>query len=178
MYSNYFCNIIFISYLIIYFLQVLGKTAKNAEIGRNLRTTQKKTKTLPKLLEKPQAERIQRAVGFENVKKELGKWDAVVTANRVAPHRSFPLIQADISMKPSSAFLSKFRIKTELEKELEALNPPTEADEDNKQEFPLTLEEIIERRKEAAKLRAQQSYREAKARRQNKIKSKKFHRYL
>lgn len=127
-------------------------------------------------MEKPQAERIQRVIGFENVKKELEKWDAVVSANRVAPHRSFPLIQADVSMKPSSAFLSRFRLKSDLEKELEALKPPEVLEENEKEEFPLTLEEIKERRKEAAKLRALQSYQEAKARRQNKIKSKKFHR--
>lgn len=40
----------------------------------------------------------------------------------------------------------------------------------------MTLGEILERRSEAAKFRAQQSYKEAKAHRQNKIKSKKFHR--
>jgi U3 small nucleolar RNA-associated protein 14 len=40
--------------------------------------------------------------------------------------------------------------------------------------FPLSLEEIIERRKMIAQVRAQESYRMAKAARQNKIKSKKY----
>lgn len=39
--------------------------------------------------------------------------------------------------------------------------------------FPLTLEEMLEKRKEMAHLRAQLSYKQAKAQRQNKIKSKK-----
>lgn len=41
-------------------------------------------------------------------------------------------------------------------------------------EFPLTLAEIVERRQLMAKVRAQQSYRQAKAARQSKIKSKKY----
>jgi len=48
----------------------------------------------------------------------------------------------------------------------------TYAFQDGTSVFQLTLEEMIEKRKEAAKLRAQQSYMVAKARRQNKIKSK------
>lgn len=40
-------------------------------------------------------------------------------------------------------------------------------------EFPLTFEEMMEKKKELAKFRAKMSYQEAKARRQNKIKSKK-----
>lgn len=42
--------------------------------------------------------------------------------------------------------------------------------------FPMSIKEMMEKRREAAKLRAYQSYKEAKARRQNKIKSKKYHR--
>lgn len=45
---------------------------------------------------------------------------------------------------------------------------------DEEEEFPLTLEEVMERRQLVAKVRAQQSYKQYKARRQNKIKSKKY----
>lgn len=40
-------------------------------------------------------------------------------------------------------------------------------------DYPLTLAEIMEKRKMMAKLRAQQSYQQAKAARHSKIKSKK-----
>ncbi|KAG1714294.1 U3 small nucleolar RNA-associated protein 14 A [Nymphon striatum] len=42
----------------------------------------------------------------------------------------------------------------------------------------MSLEEALERRNELRKMRALQTYQEAKARRQNKIKSKKYHRFL
>lgn len=54
------------------------------------------------------------------------------------------------------------------------LNKNEKEEEDETLEFPLTLEEMIERRKEMANLRARQSYKEAKAHRQHKIKSKKY----
>lgn len=67
---------------------------------------------------------------------------------------------------------------TSFEKELSHIlmkkdNKNEEENEDDTLQFPLTLEEIIERRKEMANLRARQSYKEAKAQRQSKIKSKK-----
>jgi len=50
--------------------------------------------------------------------------------------------------------------------------------EKEKDKYPLTLKELLEKRKTMAKFRAQESYRHAKAHRQNKIKSKKYHRLL
>lgn len=50
--------------------------------------------------------------------------------------------------------------------------------EKEKEKYPLTLKELLEKRKTMAKFRAQESYRHAKAHRQNKIKSKKYHRLL
>ncbi|KAL3274066.1 hypothetical protein HHI36_015485 [Cryptolaemus montrouzieri] len=62
---------------------------------------------------------------------------------------------------------------------MEKTNPPKVEEihvDTEKEKFSMTMKEILEHRKDAAKLRAHQSYREAKARRQNKIKSKKYHR--
>lgn len=66
-------------------------------------------------------------------------------------------------------------MKSKLDEELEKLEPPKEP-EPVIEKFPMTLKEIMEKRREMARLRAQQSYQEAKYRRQSKIKSKKFHR--
>ncbi|XP_011315406.1 U3 small nucleolar RNA-associated protein 14 homolog C [Fopius arisanus] len=138
----------------------------------------KTTKALAKPLEKPQADKLKREVGFENTKKEIQKWDAIITRNRAAPKLSFPLSQGKVSLKGTTTdeFVKRFRVQSDLEKELAALEPPKQEEESKTDEFSLTLGEILEKRREAARFRAQQSYREAKAHRQNKIKSKKFHR--
>lgn len=154
----------------------LGKKGHHAEITKKLKSARQKTKLLTKPLEKPAADRIKRVVGFETAKKELKKWNAVITKNRVAESLNFPLAPTHMKLEPSNEFVKRFRLQSELEKELAALEPQKENIEEKKDEFSMTLNEIMMRRKEAAKIRALQSYREAKAHRQRKIKSKKFHR--
>lgn len=161
--------------------KVLKQRSSHVEIHKKLDRTKKKSKTLPKPLEKPQAERIRRSVGYENAKEELNKWEPVVTSNRAALHVHFPL-NTDVTLKEFTAKDKfKWRVKTELQKKIEEIEQQvvevkTAELQEPDIEFPLTLEEIMERRREAAKMRALQSYKEAKARRQNRIKSKKFHR--
>lgn len=100
---------------------------------------------------------MKRAVGFENTTKELAKWDAIITRNRIAPKLFFPLKQSSMRLKPTDEFVKRFRVLSELEKELNALEPekPNEIIEKT-DEFSLTLEEMKEKRLEAAKFRAQQ----------------------
>lgn len=159
--------------------KVLKQRTSHVEIAKKLRNTERKAKTLEKPLEKPQAERIRRSIGYTNTKRELDKWEPIVTSNRAAPHLSFPL-NTDLEVKDDqSQFDCKWRVKSDLQKQIEELESKYTVEEyviEPESKFPLTLEEIMERRKETAKLRAVQSYKEAKARRQNKIKSKKFHR--
>ncbi|KZC09475.1 U3 small nucleolar RNA-associated protein 14 like protein A, partial [Dufourea novaeangliae] len=156
---------------------VLGKKGHHLEIARTLQSARKKVNVLKKPLEKPAADRIKRVVGFENTKKELKKWNAVITRNRTAGSLHFPLNQSSsMRLEPSKEFVGKFRLQSELEKKLAALEPQKENIKEKDDDFSLTMKEIIMKRKETAKIRAQQSYREAKSRRQNKIKSKKFHR--
>ncbi|XP_015603966.1 U3 small nucleolar RNA-associated protein 14 homolog A [Cephus cinctus] len=156
--------------------KTLGQKATHADISKKFSATQNRSKVLAKPLEKPAAERIKRVVGFENVKKDLNKWNGIVARNRTAEKLTFPLRQPSMKVDGSTAFIQRFRIQSELEKELAALEPKQEKPEEKEEEFPLTLEEILQRRQETARFRAQQSYKEAKAHRQNKIKSKKFHR--
>nr|CAD7264515.1 unnamed protein product [Timema shepardi] len=137
-------------------VEVLGQRSSHAKIGRKLQSIQKKSKTLRKPLEKSLSEKIQRSLGFENVKKELGKWDAVVHKNRSSDSLSFPLNQPDSRLPTSNALIANWKAE--------------------EVEYPLSLEEMIERRKEMAKLRAVQSFQASKAVRQKKIKSKKYHR--
>ncbi|CAF4810356.1 unnamed protein product [Pieris macdunnoughi] len=135
---------------------------------------------LLKPLEKPQAERIKRSTGYDATKEKVAKWDPVVARNRTVDFVSFPLHSVSKREHPTKVILSNLKSKSPLEKELDEIDPPAEVEEENKEEqsFPMTYEEMLEHRKEMAKLRAQQSYKAAKAKRQSKIKSKKYHRIL
>ncbi|XP_023289391.1 U3 small nucleolar RNA-associated protein 14 homolog A [Orussus abietinus] len=154
----------------------LVRKGRNIELTKKLKATQSKAHLLYKPLEKPAAERIKRKLGFDNVKEELQKWNAIIARNRTAERMTFPLSQPSMGLGGTTYFFNRFRIQSELEKELAELEPKKPEIEVKDDQFSATLQEILERRNEAAKLRAQQSYREAKAFRQNKIKSKKFHR--
>ncbi|CAD1476602.1 unnamed protein product [Heterotrigona itama] len=156
--------------------KTLGQKGHHHEIARNLQAIKRKVQVLRKPLEKPAADRIKRIVGFKNTKQELKKWNAIITRNRTAKSLHFPLNQSSMKLDSSTEFVKRFRLQSDLEKELAALEPQKNNIEEKSDEFSLTLKEIIMKRKEAARIRAQQSYREAKAHRQNKIKSKKFHR--
>lgn len=158
--------------------KALKKTAGQVDIKKKLRAAEKKAQTLAKPLEKPQADRIRRSVAYKNISEKLNRWEPIITSNRAAATLKFPLEYKDVveEKKPDKDL---FRIKSDLQKKLDELEPKIEVynvEDEMENKHPLTLKEIMERRKEAAKLRAAQSYKEAKARRQNKIKSKKFHR--
>ncbi|XP_044272701.1 U3 small nucleolar RNA-associated protein 14 homolog A [Tribolium madens] len=164
-------------------LNDLAKSLKDRKsrlkISENVRKIQRQSHTLPKPLEKPQANRIRRSVAYEKTRLKLDRWEATVTANRVSTNLSFPLNNDfKLEKKESEKFPTMWRVKSSLQQELEKIEPKTEEFHiDLEQEkFPLTMKEMLVRRQEAAKLRAYQGYKEAKARRQNKIKSKKYHR--
>ncbi|XP_011169159.1 U3 small nucleolar RNA-associated protein 14 homolog A [Solenopsis invicta] len=162
----------------------LEQKGDQSNLIKKLRYIQQKNKVLAKPLEKPAAERIKRTVGYDKVKGELDKWNSVITRNRTAEHLVFPLKHSapvkDAHDSKISEFLKGFSIKSDLMKKFEQVDPtllyPADKEEEKGNKYKMTLEEVILRRKEAARFRAQQSYKEAKAHRQRKIKSKKFHR--
>lgn len=61
-----------------------------------------------------------------------------------------------MQFEPSTEFVKRFRLQSDLEKELAALEPQKENLEQKHDEFSLTLKEVIMKRKEAARIRAQQ----------------------
>lgn len=157
---------------------LLKHRSKLVELSKKIKKIEKKGKTLPKPLEKPQAEKIRRAVGYEKSRQELDKWEPVITSNRASVNLTFPLnTNVNFGKEDKSKF--EYRVKSELQKKLEEIENKYEVhvvETEEEKKVPMTLEQILELRSNAAKMRAQQSYKEAKARRQNKIKSKKFHR--
>lgn len=67
-------------------VNVLDKTNKHLQLGKTLKKTVSKKKILPKPLEKPAAEKLQRAINYEKSKVKLDRWEAIVAKQRSADH--------------------------------------------------------------------------------------------
>lgn len=68
----------------------------------------------------------------------------------------FPLNQPTLKFDNTSEFVQRFTMKSELEKKLAELDPVEPVEDESDDKYPLTLQEILERRREVAKFRAQQ----------------------
>lgn len=99
-------------------------------------------------------------VGFDETKKELGKWNSIIARNRTAEYLSFPLNHAaKIKNSPTVEFLKRFRLKSDLMKKLEEIDPSVEfptIEEEKEDNYKVTMEDMILKRKEAARRRALQ----------------------
>ncbi|EDW70604.1 U3 small nucleolar RNA-associated protein 14 homolog A [Drosophila virilis] len=173
-------------------VQIL-RTSKHIETGKKLKNVHSTKKVLEKPLEKPAADRIKRTIGYEGVKKKLGRWDAVVAKQRSAETQIFPKPTETIYVNTAAhAKALQTSIKSDLGKELEASNKKLRELRkaqigDNTDEKALaqqeremlqkkmTRDELYARRRELAYLKMRESQKSAKARMQNKIKSKKYH---
>ncbi|XP_011186685.2 U3 small nucleolar RNA-associated protein 14 homolog C [Zeugodacus cucurbitae] len=177
-------------------VKVLQTTKRHLDAGKQLKIVQSSKKLLDKPLEKPQADRVKRGLGYDKTKKNLERWDAVVSQNRNAETQVFPLrsetIYVDTSMyrKPLERSL-KSELALELEAEqarLKAAKRELAGETEDVEELAkkeeellkkkLTRDELIERRKELKYLKIRESQKSLKARKQNKIKSKKYHKLL
>lgn len=59
-------------------------------------------------------------------------------------------------LEPTNEYVKRFRLQSGLEKKLSAIEPVKENVNEEEDELEFTLEEILQRRAEAAKFRAQQ----------------------
>lgn len=177
-------------------VQVLKGTKRHLDAGKQLRNVVSSKKVLSRPLEKPAAERIKRTIGYENVKKKLAKWDAVVAKNRSSETQVFPLktetiyVNTSLKRKPlEQSIKSDLMLQMEeLENKYAQLKREQMGDTDDPKELErreqellkkkLTKEELIAKRKELAYLKMRESQKSAKARMKNKIKSKKYHKLL
>ncbi|XP_060653104.1 U3 small nucleolar RNA-associated protein 14 homolog A [Drosophila nasuta] len=173
-------------------VQIL-RSSKHIATGKKLKNVHSSKKVLEKPLEKPAADRIKRKIGYEGVKKKLGRWDAIVSKQRAAETQIFPIPSDTIYINTAAHVKNlKGRVKSDLAKELEAsdqklkelrkaqIGDTTDEKELAKKERELlekklTRDELFARRKELAYLKMRESQKSAKARLQNKIKSKKYH---
>lgn len=165
----------------------LKTSAKHGSLKNQLNRVQNQ-KVLSVPLPKHQKEKIEREVAYKNTTKEVSKWDSVVNSNRQAEQLQFPLQKSEVHLLNTTGKFKQLKPRTPLELEIAAVLSgnrdvlPTE----NKELTPaeeralaaMDLEEAKERRAELQKFRALMSYKEAKAKRQKRIKSKKYHRVL
>ncbi|XP_036596144.1 U3 small nucleolar RNA-associated protein 14 homolog A isoform X2 [Trichosurus vulpecula] len=144
----------------------------------------KKTVELP--LSKEENERIHREAAYNKTSQDMDKWDPVVLKNRSAAQLVFPLEQEQVLDAPIEEVLGGWKARTPLEQEIfnllhknkQPLTDPLLTPVEKASLKAMSLEEAKQRRAELQKARALQSYYEARARREKKIKSKKFRKVL
>ncbi|XP_074134614.1 U3 small nucleolar RNA-associated protein 14 homolog A isoform X2 [Sminthopsis crassicaudata] len=144
----------------------------------------KKTVELP--LSKEENERILREAAYNKISQDMNKWEPIVIKNRTAAQLVFPLEQERVLNAPIEDVIEGWKVSTPLEKEIFSLlhknkQPVTNTlltSEEKASLQAMSLEEAKQRRAELQKARALQSYYEARARREKKVKSKRFHKML
>ena len=172
-------------------LSKLMSVSKNSNAKKELRGFEKK-KILFKPLKKTQVDKAARQVNFNEISKEIGKYDPIVKENRRADQLVFPSDQQKLVFNVSSQLeisdsteMSASRPKTNIEKDVSRLiNGNDNIEYDSR---PLTENELAVLQatnidnaraihREIQRRRTLISYREAKFRRLRKIKSKQYHR--
>ncbi|XP_013967360.2 U3 small nucleolar RNA-associated protein 14 homolog A [Canis lupus baileyi] len=148
------------------------------------RVRSKKTLELP--LNNEEVERIHREVAFNKTSQALSKWEPIILKNRQAEQLVFPLEKEQSAFAPIEHVLSGWKARTPLEHEVfnilhknkQPVTDPLLTPVEKASLKAMSLEEAKMRRAELQRARALQSYYEARARREKKIKSKKYHKVL
>ncbi|MGH0182287.1 UNVERIFIED_CONTAM: hypothetical protein FKN15_009100 [Acipenser sinensis] len=136
-------------------LGTIGPAASSmSSIKKQLNKLQHKNKTLELPLSRQETEKIQRVVAYEKTSKKVTRWDHVVRT---------PL---------------ELEIFNLLHKNKQPITDPILTPVEEASLRAMSLEEAKMRRAELQKARALQSYYEARAKRERRIKSKKYHRVL
>ncbi|XP_070831703.1 U3 small nucleolar RNA-associated protein 14 homolog A [Chaetodon trifascialis] len=166
-------------------IQTMEKTpAVPTKTKKQLKSLQRATRTVACPLSKQESERIQRDVAFQKAATEVTQWKSIIKQNQRAEQLVFPLNQEPPGPKPMERVVTGWKARTPLEEEIFALlsankqpiNDPVLTPAEEASVRAMSLEEAKIRRAELQKMRVLQSYYESKARRQKKIKSKKYHR--
>uniref|UniRef100_A0A8C8ZY74 U3 small nucleolar RNA-associated protein 14 homolog A n=1 Tax=Prolemur simus TaxID=1328070 RepID=A0A8C8ZY74_PROSS len=166
-------------------LEPVKTSSSLATVKKQLnRVKSKKTVELP--LNKEEVERIHREVAFNKTSQVLSKWDPIVLKNRQAEQLVFPMEKEQPAFAPIEHVLSGWKARTPLEQEIfnllhknkQPVTDPLLTPVEKASLRAMSLEEAKMRRAELQRARALQSYYEARARREKKIKSKKYHRVM
>ena len=135
-----------------------------------------------------QQKQIDRTVAYDRTVKDVSKWTGIIQKNRDAEQLKFPLISQQASSNVSShTMISTFEASTDLEKEISnliqrdgisAVKTPQTENEDNENDLPTNHLNPDQLFQELAKIRSSKFFTEIRARRQAKIKSKKYRKIL
>ncbi|TNN56350.1 U3 small nucleolar RNA-associated protein 14 A [Liparis tanakae] len=162
----------------------MGKTSVlPAKTKKQLKNLQRVNRTIECPLSKQESQRIQRDVAFQKASTEVTRWKSIIKQNQRAEQLVFPLNQEPAGPKPMERVVSGWKAQTPLEQEIFAVlsankqpvNDPILTPVEEASMRAMSLEDAKIRRAELQKARALQSYYESKARRERKIKSKKYH---
>ncbi|XP_036380721.1 U3 small nucleolar RNA-associated protein 14 homolog A [Megalops cyprinoides] len=153
---------------------------------KQLKNLQSRQDTLELPLSRQQTEKIQREVAYGKTAKEVSRWHSVVVQNQKAEQLVFPLNQEPSGPKRVEQVVAGWKAQTPLEQEIftllhmnkQPVNDPVLTPMEEASLKAMSLEEAKIRRAELQKARVLQSYYEAKAKREKKIKSKKYHKVL
>ncbi|XP_048192159.1 U3 small nucleolar RNA-associated protein 14 homolog A isoform X2 [Perognathus longimembris pacificus] len=163
-----------------------AKTSSSLDTVKKQLNRVKSKKTLELPLNKEEAERIHREVAFNKTSKILSKWDPIVLNNRQAEQLVFPMEKEPPAYVPIEQVFSGWKATTPLEQEVfnllnknkQPVTDPLLTPMEEASLKAMSLEEAKMRRAELQRARALQSYYEARARREKKIKSKKYHKIV
>ncbi|XP_035290994.1 U3 small nucleolar RNA-associated protein 14 homolog A [Anguilla anguilla] len=167
-------------------LGTIEKTAVITKTKKQLKNLQNRSDTLELPLSRKQTEKIQREVAYGKSSEEISSWQGVVLRNQKAEQLVFPLNQEPSGPKRVEQVVAGWKAQTPLEQEIfnllrmnkQPVHDPVLTPTEEASLKAMSLEEAKIRRAELQKARALQSYYEAKAKRDKKIKSKKYHRVL
>ena len=93
---------------------VLRQKTKHVAITNKVSKVTEKSKTLPKPLEKTAEDKLKRIIGYENVKNQVQRWDAVVMRNKFKDQLNFPLKNSHLKLVNSNDFLKQFRVNIKI----------------------------------------------------------------
>nr|XP_057937565.1 U3 small nucleolar RNA-associated protein 14 homolog A [Doryrhamphus excisus] len=153
---------------------------------KQLKNLQQSRKAITCPLSKEESERIQRDVAFQKAATEVSNWQSLIQQNQRSEQLIFPLNQEPFGPKPLETLAAGWKAQTPLEQEVfsllsankQPINDPRLTRSEEASMTATTLLEAKMRRAELQKTRVLQSYYEAKARREKKIKSKKYHKVV
>ncbi|XP_062309203.1 U3 small nucleolar RNA-associated protein 14 homolog A isoform X2 [Osmerus eperlanus] len=159
-------------------------TASLSKTKKQLKNLQNSHTTLETPLSKQETQKIHRDVAFDKTAKEVSRWESIVKQNRRAEQLVFPLNQEPSGPKRMDQVVTGWKAQTPLEQEIfsllhknkQPIHHPVLTPMEEASLGAMSLEEAKVRRAELQKARVLQSYYEAKAKRERKIKSKKYHR--
>ncbi|XP_075873029.1 U3 small nucleolar RNA-associated protein 14 homolog A [Nelusetta ayraudi] len=157
--------------------------AVSSRSSKQLKLLQQARRTAESPLSRQQGERVRRAAAFQKASAEVSRWKGAIRQQQRAEQLVFPLQQEPAGPRAVHALACGWKAQTPLEQEIFSLlrankqpvHEPVLTPGEEASLRAMSLEEAQVRRAELQKMRALQSYYEAKARRERRIKSKKYH---